>query len=300
VLGLERTEVADLTLSASERGSIIHDILFRFYTEWMKENSGAPGGADIAAAKELILSLTYEVTAEFRRNTPAWSSMINELTGDTGFGKGIMERFLEEEASFADSEFVPSLFEASFGTERGGISSEPAVLKSLSGDIIRVRGFVDRIDETADGRFAITDYKTGRHPKLKEIADGKALQLPLYLRAYESFSGKKGVGGFYYTVKRKEVSRKAEIYDESESELFSSFKKSRSKDAVFADIVDRSVSYACSYADSIRNGLFSPAFEAGICPDYCEFKFVCRYSDFRILSQSDGAAAYAGELKEDS
>ena len=300
VLGLERTEEADLTLSASERGSIIHEILFRFYTEWMKENSGAPVAGDIPAAKDLILSLTSEVTAEFKRNTPAWSAMINELTGDTGFGKGIMERFLEEEVSFAGSEFVPSLFEASFGTDRPGISPESAVLRSVSGDLIRVRGFVDRIDETADGRFAITDYKTGSHPKLKDITDGKALQLPLYLRAYESFSGKRGVGGFYYTVKRKEVSRKAEIYDESESGLFSLFNKSRSKDALFADIVDGSVSYACSYADSIRKGIFSPASEAGICPDYCDFKFVCRYSDFRILSQSGGAAASAGDVKEDS
>lgn len=295
VLGLKRTEEADLTLSASERGSIIHDILFRFYTEWMKSNSGAPGESDIPAAKDLILSITHEVTGEFRRNTPAWNAMLNELTGDTGFGKGIMERFIKEEVSYADSGLVPSLFEASFGTGRGGISSEPAVLRSLSGEIIRVRGFVDRIDETADGRFTITDYKTGSHPKLKDIIDGKALQLPLYLRAYESFSDKRGVGGFYYTVKRKEVSRKAEIYDESESELFSSFKKSRSKDASFSDIIDSSVGYACSYAYNIRKGIFSPASEAGICPDYCDFKFVCRYSDFRILSQSDSAANSAGD-----
>ncbi|UUX91493.1 PD-(D/E)XK nuclease family protein [Methanoplanus endosymbiosus] len=295
VLGLERIEEADVTLSASERGSIIHDILFRFYTEWMKENSRAPGECDIPAAKDLILSLTDEVTGEFRRNTPAWNAMLSELTGDTGFGTGIMERFLEEEASFADSEFVPALFEASFGTDKPGISSEPAKLVSVSGDEIRVRGFVDRIDETADGRFAITDYKTGSHPKLKDIVDGKALQLPLYLKAYESFSEKRGVGGFYYTVKRKEVSRKAEIYDESESDLFSSFKKSRSKDALFADIVDDSVSYACSYAKKIRLGIFSPASEAGVCPDYCDFKFVCRYSDFRILSQSDSAADSAGD-----
>jgi ATP-dependent helicase/nuclease subunit B len=44
---------------------------------------------------------------------------------------------------------------------------------------IRLEGTVDRIDRLADGRLAIVDWKTGKPPSKKAVAEGYAMQLGL-------------------------------------------------------------------------------------------------------------------------
>ena len=44
---------------------------------------------------------------------------------------------------------------------------------------VTLYGKVDRIDRLADGRLAIVDYKTGKAPRPKAVAEGFALQLGL-------------------------------------------------------------------------------------------------------------------------
>jgi putative RecB family exonuclease len=44
---------------------------------------------------------------------------------------------------------------------------------------IRIRGYVDRLEQTEDGRLVITDYKTGRAPRESDI-DARMRQLEMY------------------------------------------------------------------------------------------------------------------------
>ena len=88
-----------------------------------------------------------------------------------------------------------------------------------------IRGRIDRIDLAPDGNFLIYDYKSGaQHPKTKDIEEGTALQLPLYLLAFEKISGGRGIGGGYYTI-RREVNRRIVLADAVAKDLMISRRK---------------------------------------------------------------------------
>ncbi|MBP2134331.1 hypothetical protein J2128_002297 [Methanomicrobium sp. W14] len=288
VLGLNPPPKTDFALSAADRGDLLHKTLFSFYSEWMKNHERPPSGIDRDEALSLLKSCAGENIEAYGMQGPAWDSMTKEILGETGYGKGILEKFADEEVKLYPTGFVPKYFEAGFGSAGPGnsFSDGPVEITSKSGKSIFLRGFVDRID-VRDGDFVITDYKTGNNPKYRDIASGKALQLPLYLKAAEKSMDMRGIGGFYYKLSKKEVFRRAELYDPDEEELFSAFQKARIKKEPFEDILDRSVEFACSYSECIRKGIFTPAKETGVCPGYCEFKNLCRFSEFRILEQEN-------------
>jgi ATP-dependent helicase/nuclease subunit B len=50
----------------------------------------------------------------------------------------------------------------------------------VDGPSVTIAGRIDRIDVDAAGRLALIDYKTGAVPKTRDVAEGEALQLPLY------------------------------------------------------------------------------------------------------------------------
>ena len=50
---------------------------------------------------------------------------------------------------------------------------------------LRIRGYIDRIDEIPDG-LTVIDYKTGSIPTQKDVRDGKSTQLALYALALRS------------------------------------------------------------------------------------------------------------------
>jgi ATP-dependent helicase/nuclease subunit B len=62
-------------------------------------------------------------------------------------------------------------------------------------DGIRLYGEADRIDRLADGRLAIVDYKTGKPPTAKAVAEGYSLQLGLLglIAARGGFDGIDGI-----------------------------------------------------------------------------------------------------------
>ncbi|MBP5475881.1 MAG: PD-(D/E)XK nuclease family protein, partial [Methanomicrobium sp.] len=140
---------------------------------------------------------------------------------------------------------------------------------------------------TDGGDFAVIDYKTGGHPGKSEILNGKALQLPLYIRAFEEISGNKlkGAGGCYYVVSRKKVQKEAVLYDSDKKALFSDSDSDSSKmrNMDFSEVLNNSVKAACVYRNGIRNGIFSPVDSVSDCKNYCTFSDVCRVSEFRLL-----------------
>lgn len=53
---------------------------------------------------------------------------------------------------------------------------------------IRVRGYVDRLEQTEDGRLVITDYKTGKAPRESDV-DARMRQLEMYAYMIRSMRG---------------------------------------------------------------------------------------------------------------
>ena len=92
-----------------------------------------------------------------------------------------LELFILTERKLREARgFTPSHFELTFSDRK---PAPLGVLELGSGaDKIRVRGQIDRIDVTADGKQALViDYKLSKRPLSKKIEKGLELQLPLYV-----------------------------------------------------------------------------------------------------------------------
>ncbi|MCM2465972.1 PD-(D/E)XK nuclease family protein [Methanoculleus oceani] len=290
-LGLAPLPPADPDLTAQERGSLVHRIACRFYSGWKRDGNGAVTEACYPDALRLILSTGREEADRFAFTSPAWVADKEHLLGSPAAGRGLLERFLRHEAEIAGSGLLPQAFEVSFGLplvpgEVDAASTTDAVAIPLGGETIRLRGRVDRVDVLPDGRFTITDYKTGTsHPGLKDIAAGKALQLPLYLRAVETLTGMEGVAGTYYTLRRGEVRNRPVFWDAGLKDCFACFPGSRQGGVEdVRELVETALFWTKHYLAGIRGGCFPPRSDAGPCPGYCGFKTVCRFDALRLLN----------------
>jgi ATP-dependent helicase/nuclease subunit B len=286
VIGLEALPEVETNLSAGDRGTAIHDVLSTFYRQWRSAGQTKVNLASLTDATDLILKLATEELDKYTFQSPLWDATRILMLGDRHTGPGYFEKFLLHETEEADSPLVPSRFEFSFGmgtTESDDPTSslEPVELVSPNGEQkVFIRGRIDRIDLTPDGFFLIYDYKSGaQHPKAKDIEAGTALQLPLYLLAFEKISGNHGIGGGYYTI-RRDVDRSIVLADSSAKDLMVSRPR---VSADFAGLIQHSRDCAFEYIDGIRNGCF-PLPREEKCPNpYCEFKQICRFDPYRVF-----------------
>ena len=286
VINLNALPEVEPNLSAGDRGTAIHDILSTFYRQWRSTGQTRVNPASLVDATDMIIWIATEELDRYSFQSPLWDATRILMLGDRHTGPGYFERFLVHETDESDSPLVPSLFEYSFGmgtTESDDPASSPGPVELASPDGERkafIRGRIDRIDLTPDGNFLIYDYKSGsQHPKTKDIEAGTALQLPLYLLAFEKITGNHGIGGGYYTI-RREVDRSIVLADSSAKDLMIS-RPRVSKD--FTGLIQHSRDCAFAYIDGIRNGSF-PLPREEKCPNkYCEFKRICRFDPYRVF-----------------
>ena len=286
VIGLEALPEVEPNLSAGDRGTAIHDVLATFYRQWRSAGKTKVSPASLHDATDLITRIATEELDRYTFKSPLWDATRILMLGDRHTGPGYFERFLLHETEESNSPLVPSLFEYSFGMGRTesddpASSPEPFELASPDGERkVSIRGRIDRIDLTPDGYFLIYDYKSGsQHPKAKDIEEGTALQLPLYLLAFEKITGNHGIGGGYYTI-RREVDRSIVLADSAVKDLMISRPR---VSADFAGLIQHSRDCAFAYIDGIRNGCF-PLPREEKCPNpYCEFKRCCRFDPYRVF-----------------
>jgi len=290
VIDLQALPEVEPNLSASDRGTAIHNVLTTFYREWRAVGNTKVTLSLLADATEMILSLAKTELEKYSFQSPLWDATKILMLGDRHTGPGYFERFLESETLEADSPLVPSCFEFSFGmgieeSDDPTSSSEAVEFASPDGTMrLLIRGRIDRVDITPEGQFLIYDYKSGReHPKAKDIEAGTALQLPLYLLAFEQVTGSHGIGGGYYKI-RRDVERNIVLADTSAKNLLvSRFRPSTD----FKGVIQHSRECAFAYIDGIRNGRF-PLPPEEKCPnEYCDFKRICRFNPYRVLETGE-------------
>ena len=127
------------------------------------------------------------------------------MTGLPALWEGERARLRAELRSAIEAEaddaagWVPALFEVVFGAdrpERPDETAAPLVYRLPDGATLNLRGRIDRVDVSPDGRRArVLDYKTGRlrSPKTpNRLARGRALQLPVYRLAVEALLAARG------------------------------------------------------------------------------------------------------------
>ena len=267
-------------MEPADRGTIIHEILARFYRERIERGETAPPDSE-ADRHEMrkICETVFTARAEmFEPLHPV------AMLAEKRFILDWMETFLSTEGEYFRSEpFRPEFLEADFGLSRRETPAQhPPLCIEEGGDSLLVGGRIDRIDldrSTDPPRLRIIDYKTGeRKAYYKDLEAGRDLQLALYLRAAAEgvASGSAVYDAAFYSLKELEFSR---------------YKIPR-KGPVTGEDWDALIEIARSHAVRIAKAIRAGTFPAGECAKnaYCDFLPLCRGGRNTVEAEEDTLA----------
>ena len=193
------------SISALERGSLIHKILDAFMKRVAE--SGAmpkphePWSADHRSA---LFRVAHEKFARAESDGVTGRPVMWELERAQILAD--LDTFLERDAALrARFGVTPNVFEVGFGLP--GSPWQEAVWRLDSGERVRFRGVIDRVDTSPDGSTALViDYKTGSARPYNGLENdptdrGRRLQLGVYaLAAQGSLEQAENVRSAYWFV----------------------------------------------------------------------------------------------------
>ena len=292
-------------LSSLEKGMLVHDVLVRFYNK--RREQPAISQCDTAGfeeAKQQLTDLVDEVIIS--DNIP------EDLfrTVDKALLKVTLNQWLAVEREY-DIITTPRYFEVSVGRRHGIIDSFLSDAKSISIDGVRLNAKIDRID-IDNGVFNVIDYKSGSStPGIKDILEGHALQLPIYLKIARQLLGDEyeAAAGLYHKVRLNDCKITLAIGKESyRNEVYILKRKTQQmlSDESFDSVIARVSGYLAQYVDGISNGKFPlitrvetfvDSEEEGDAPitprnktapcSYCDYKRLCRVGAISEVPSSD-------------
>ena len=305
VLGLEsKVEEETEGLSSLERGVLVHDILFKFYNERREQPAiHQCDDADFAIAKQLLSEVIDEVIED-----PTSEDLFRRI--DKALLKVMLNQWLTVERTY-NTTTIPRHFEVSVGRRQGTTDSILSDPNPICIGSVRLNAKIDRID-IGDGVFNVIDYKTGSlTPGVKDILEGRALQLPIYLKIAEQLLRNKCEpgAGLYHKVKLNDCRIQLGIGKEScrgETYVLARRTQQMLPDESFNNTIDRVSGYIQQYLNSISNGTFplitrvetfvdseaegdtpiTPKNKTAPC-SYCRYKRVCRVGAISEVTQSD-------------
>lgn len=202
-LGERPDPEAVTVIGAADRGSLVHEVLERFFREVLDRPGGPPGPASpwTDADRERLRALAGEVferyEAEGKTGRPlTWRRRREDVLTD-------LDHVLDsDDRHRAATGATPVQVELPFGLD----GAPPLVLDLGGGRRLNLRGRADRVDETASGRHLVLDYKTGKADSYKKLAvgdpvrEGLTLQLGLYAEAARSHLGARDVSSAYWMI----------------------------------------------------------------------------------------------------
>lgn len=299
LLRLDTSADLEEELTAAEKGSVIHETLFEFFTS--RRDRGLPplNQLDEHAFGETVeeiraLARTHLETLDIP--DVFWEIEKELILGGEG-EEGLLQRFLDFERKRTEA-VHPAYFEVSFGGTPGGVGRSDPELSSpdpvaLGG--IRLRGKVDRV-ECGDGFFTVVDYKTGSTtPGLKEIREGRSLQLPLYLHAVAVLLRARGMGelvpagGMYYRLRDRIDLRPAVAAETFRGRAFPAQARHRQfvgDEEELRGVIDGARAAAERAVAGMSQGEFPltrPELVDEICRS-CDFRTVCRIQTLKHVS----------------
>ncbi len=169
-----------LEIDAMEKGSLVHDVLYRWLVAELDGPLPAPDQPWPDTARLRLRHLAEEALR---------AAELRGVTGHPLLWQRDRKRILIDFHRFAEHDdqrrqamgLTPLAAERSFGLE----GAEPVVLDLGDGRTVRVRGRIDRLDKADDGTVVVTDYKTGGTSAFTKISkqplgEGIKLQLAIY------------------------------------------------------------------------------------------------------------------------
>jgi ATP-dependent helicase/DNAse subunit B len=256
------------------QGGIVHAALCALYEE-------QPGGdalpkpdslsAWIARGQELVDRIAAE--RELGEH-PAERTMLARV-------KGLLARFLAEEADREAGGFEPWLLEQAF-SESEAVEQPPLEL-----DGWRLHGAIDRVDRDPGGRALVIDYKlSGKVTPREKLEEQAKLQLQLYLIAVAELWDAEIVGGLYHPLRGTSERRARGLVREDAAAALSGYGLAKT-DVVdaeeFAELLAGARQRAGAIVARMRQGQIdrdpgprSGLRDHGICPQFCDFAPICR------------------------
>lgn len=283
VLLLETIEEPTEEIEAFEIGSLIHSILYKFYTELRKKNILLNECTDkeFKSAEKLLFEIAEEKVAKINFTSPASFFEREKLFGINGNKtNSILHHFLLAEKE-SEKGYSPEYFEYAFGNLSGNNTSPNIAVNNIN-----LRGKVDRIDLNKDFQsFKVIDYKLGgKKPSKDDLLNGISLQLPLYMYASKKLIDAEMNDKFnpaaaeIYSLKltQKDFGRKP--ISISSSRNLSDDERIKMNE----NIIEIAIESITIYVSRIINGDFRLSQledrESKVC-GYCEFKSICRIQE---------------------
>ena len=297
ILYVDEPEIFEDWLTPIEKGKMVHRVLYRFYSENRKEQRSL----------ENLLKIADQEIQKF----PFLPSILWDLQKEVFLGGenkiGLFPAFFEYEANQLQSTPLgPRNFEVPFGHFGKRIADklstgfeEPYEIR-VDGDSLKLRGIVDRVEMTENGGIVIVDYKTGDYKSVKDIYNGKSLQLPLYLMAISSLL-KRGdlnlypLGACYYQIKDEKEIKKEILFSEPKFSqdsinskiVFPTTKLGSGLEEITLDsFLERSREFAVKYSNGIRQGKFMHHTNISDCKSWsspiCPFEPLCRVNQSKL------------------
>ena len=194
----ERTD----ELSALDRGSLIHLTLERFIGEAIEAGAPTPDDEWSPAARARLHEIADELCAVYEQSgrtgrRVSWRVQRDDL-------HDLLGAFLEADNEFRRSNrATPRHVELDLGVKSGRV----VPVELPNGAAITLRGMVDRVDVTEDGRVLVNDYKSGKAEKYKKLHDdpfmaGTTLQLGMYAEGAIQETECSSAAAHYWRVER--------------------------------------------------------------------------------------------------
>lgn len=245
-------------LDPMKTGSLLHEVFRRFFEKITEANEKPSLGRHSPLLGSIVDS---EISIWRELIPPASDAAFTARREEIRFAARTFLRLEEEHCR----KIAPRFFEVPFGLSRaesaGGIASpEPIEISLGGGRSFRLRGCVDRIDESPDGTFMVWDYKTGSSFGVREelgLRGGRQVQFALYAMAVEALLARAGRpgrvtrSGYFFPGKKGQGQRFALPLDVAETR----------------DVLN-------ALFDLLADGAFPHAVDPEDCR-FCDFEAVC-------------------------
>jgi ATP-dependent helicase/nuclease subunit B len=290
ILKLETVAEPVEELEAFEYGSLIHTILYEFYTKLKEKGIILSNCNDdqFKVAEELLFKIAERRFDELNLNAELSFYEREKLLGINGRRtQSLLYKFLEEERN-SDGGYVPSFFELSFGKVKHSEKFSKKFKEGVKAGNVKLKGKIDRVDINEEEKtLKVIDYKLGgTKPSAEDLSTGISLQLPLYLFAAKELIKKeleqeyKPAGAEIFSLKydekdfgRKSISLKPrrKKVESTEEEI-----------AAAEEMINVCLEMVSKFTEDISRGIFHLSKlknrKTKVCR-FCGFKRICRIQE---------------------
>jgi ATP-dependent helicase/DNAse subunit B len=268
-----RPDALDPEAEPLAAGTVIHAVL-KDVLDGLRERTGVglPTPATLSQAIALVdASLQNHCEHSLLANDPARHALARRhMQADL---EGLMEHMASQPATF-----LPTHLELGFGF--GESEDERSLPTFQLGGGVQIRGRIDRIDVSDDGRALVYDYKRrGRAssmPAAKWLS-ASSFQVALYMRACRDLLGLDTVGGFYQPVVGADLRARGVVAEEARA-------LGMRTDVLARDEMEQLVEAACGQAREAASQARAGQVQGRprTCPvsgKGCMYKAICRWQD---------------------